>query len=171
MKTFLLRTALAAALVQTLAAAPAAMAADFRNEVAIEWSPAAFSNDDRRARDLSYMREFGNGWALGGAVGYGNVDRGKSDDGVLLLLRARWRAPALGGLGWLRPQVGLEYGGTSNVFQTSDIAALSAGVHMAASEELGVTVDYWAGNSHYEAGATNIKRSASGVRLGLAFRY
>ena len=101
----------------------------------------------------------------------GNVDRGKSDDGLLLLLRARWRAPALGGLHWLRPQVGLEYGGTTNVFQTADLAGVYAGAYLAASNELGFTVDYWTGKSHYESGRVNEKRNVGGLRIGLAFRY
>lgn len=153
-----------------LHATPAA--AQLRNEVALEWMPGGLANDGRRSRDISYNREFGNGWALGGSLGYGNVHRAKSEDGVLMLLRVRWRAEGgLAGAPWLRPQVGLEYGGTTNVFQTADLAGVYAGAYLAASNELGFTVDYWTGKSHYESGRTNEKRSVSGVRIGLAFRY
>jgi len=146
--------------------------AQLRNEVALQWMPGGLANDGRRSRDISYNREFGNGWALGGSLGYGNVHRAKSEDGVLVLLRVRWRAEGgLAGLPWLRPQVGLEYGGTTNVFQTADLAGLYAGAYLAASNELGFTVDYWTGNSHYESGRVNEKRSVGGVRIGLAFRY
>ena len=162
--------ALALAALSSVAPAPAT-AADFRNEVAIEWMPGGLSNDGRRSRDISYNREFGNGFALGGSLGYGNVHRAKSDDGLLVLLRGRWRSPNFAVGGWLRPQLGIEYGGTSNVFQTADLAGIYVGAHMEASPELGVTVDYWTGNSHYESGSTNEKRSVSGLRLGLAFRY
>ena len=163
---------LAAAVAAFAAAMPApAAAADFRNEVAIEWMPGGLSNDGRRSRDISYNREFGNGFALGGSLGYGNVHRAKSDDGLLLLLRGRWRSENINLLGWIRPQVGIEYGGTSNLFQTADLAGVFFGAHLEASPELGVTVDYFTGNSHYEAGSVNEKRSVSGLRLGLAFRY
>ena len=37
--------------------------------------------------------------------------------------------------------------------------------------KLGFTVDYWTGKSHYESGRVNEKRSVSGLRIGLAFRY
>ena len=146
--------------------------AQARNELALEWMPGGLAKDGRRSRDLSYNREFGNGWALGGSVGYGNVHRAKSDDGLLLLLRVRWRVEGgLNGLPWLRPQLGLEYGGTTNVFQTADLAGLYAGAYLVASPELGFTVDYWSGKSHFESGSTNEKRSVGGVRLGLAVRF
>jgi hypothetical protein len=159
---------LAAAVATFTAAAPApAAAAEFRNEVALEWMPGALANDGRRSRDISYNREFGNGFA----VGYGNVHKEKSDDGLLVLRRGRWRSPYINALGFIKPQIGIEYGGTTNVFQTADLAGVYFGVHMEASPELGVTVDYWTGNSHYESGNRNEKRSVNGVRLGLAFRY
>jgi hypothetical protein len=151
--------------------APQAHAADFRNEVALEWTPGGLANDGRRSRDLSYNREFGNGFALGGSLGYGNIHRAKGRDGVLLLLRGRWRAPSLVGMDWLRPQVGIEYGGTSNIFQTNNLAGVFFGVHLAASPELGFTLDYWTGRSRYESDTRNEKRDVNGVRLGLAFRY
>jgi hypothetical protein len=162
---------LAATLAAGAAGLSTAQAAEFRNEVALEWMPGGLANDGRRSRDLSYNREFGNGFALGGSIGYGNVHRAKSDDGLLLLLRGRWRSPNIAFMGWMRPQLGIEYGGTSNVFQTADLAGVFFGVHMEASPELGFTLDYWTGTSHYEAGSVNEKRSVSGVRLGLAFRY
>jgi len=164
----LLALALAAA---AMAPAAPAAAAEFRNEVALEWMPGALANDGRRSRDLSYSREFGNGFALGGAVGYGNIHRAKSDDGVLVLVHGRWRSPQINLLGFARPQIGIVYGGTTNVFKTADIAAATFGLHFEASPELGFTVDYITGTSHYEAGSVNEKRSVGGVRLGLAFRY
>lgn len=162
--------ALALAVAAALPAAPA-RAADFRNEVALEWMPGGLANDGRRSRDLSYSREFGNGFALGAAIGYGNVHRAKSDDGLLLLVHGRWRSPQINLMGFARPQIGLVYGGTTNVFKTADIAAATLGLHLEASPELGFTVDYVTGTSHYEAGSVNEKRSVNGVRLGLAFRY
>jgi len=163
---------LAAAAAAIAAALPTpAAAADFRNEVAIEWTPGGLANDGRRSRDISYNREFGNGFALGGSVGYGNVHKEKSDDGLLLLLRGRWRSPYINALGFIKPQIGIEYGGTTNIFQTADLAGVYLGAFMEASPELGVTVDYWTGTSHYESGNVNYKRSVNGVRLGLAFRY
>ncbi len=172
MKQLLLMTALA-----TAAALPATPteAAELRNEVALQWMPNGLTNDGRRSRDIAYNRDFGNGWALGGSLGYGNVHSAKSDDGLLALLRVRWRAPGLNGLPWLQPQLGLEYGGTSNVSKTADLAAVFAGVHMAASPELGFTLDYISGRSHYEElfnnGSRNERRTVSGVRIGLAIRY
>ncbi len=162
---------LAAALASLQAHAPQAHAADFRNEVALEWTPGGLANDGRRSRDLSYNREFGNGFALGGSLGYGNIHRAQGRDGVLLLLRGRWRAPSLVGMDWLRPQVGIEYGGTSNIFQTNNLAGVFFGAHLELSPELGVTVDYWTGRSRYESDTRNEKRDVNGVRLGLAFRY
>lgn len=165
------RTLLLAAACAALAPAAPAAAADFRNEVALEWMPGGLANDGRRSRDLSYSREFGNGFALGGALGYGNIHREKSDDGVLVLLHGRWRSPQVNLFGFARPQIGIVYGGTTNVFQTADIAAATFGLHFEASPELGFTVDYLTGKSHYEAGSVNEKRDVNGVRLGLAFRY
>ena len=166
--------ALAAASTATVAAlvgaAPVA-AAEFRNEVALEWMPGGLANDGRRSRDLSYSREFGNGFALGASLGYGNIHREKSDDGVLVLVHGRWRSPQINLLGFARPQIGIVYGGTTNVFKTADLAAATFGLHFEASPELGFTVDYLTGTSHYEAGSVNEKRSVGGVRLGLAFRY
>ena len=163
---------LAAAVATCAAALPApAAAADFRNEVAIEWMPGGLANDGRRSRDISYNREFGNGFALGGSIGYGNVHKEKSDDGLLVLLRGRWRSQYINALGVVRPQIGIEYGGTTNIFQTADLAGVFFGAHFEASPELGLTVDYWTGTSHYESGNLNYKRSVNGIRLGLAFRY
>lgn len=170
-RPLLLAAAVAACAAFTAAAPAPAAAADFRNEVALEWMPGALANDGRRSRDISYNREFGNGFALGGSIGYGNVHKEKSDDGLLLLLRGRWRSPYINALGFIKPQIGIEYGGTTNVFQTADLAGMFFGVHLEASPELGVTVDYWTGKSHYESGNRNEKRSVNGVRLGLAFRY
>ncbi len=170
-RTLLLAAAVAMAAASLQAYAPQAQAAELRNEVALQWMPAGLANDDRRSRDIAYNREFGNGWALGGSLGYGTIHRAKGDDGVLALLRVRWRMPTPVAVNWLRPQVGIEYGGASNIFETNSLAGAFFGVHMAASPELGFTVDYWAGRSNYESGSRNEKRSVTGVRLGLAIRY
>lgn len=170
--TFQLRPLLAlAATVAALAPAAPAAAAEFRNEVALEWAPGGLSNDGRRSRDISYSREFGNGFALGGALGYGNMHRAKSEDGVLVLVHGRWRSPQINLLGIARPQIGIVYGGTTNLFKTADLAAATLGLHFEASPELGFTVDYITGVSHYEAGSVNERRDVSALRLGLALRY
>lgn len=148
-------------------------AAQLRNEVALEWWPGGLASDGRRSRDVSYSREFGNGWALGGSLGYGNVVRAKESDGFMALVHVRWRhEPGLPGNAWLRPQAGLVYGGTSSIFSSSDLAALFAGVYMAASPELGFTVDYIAGRAHFEGSSGhNERRDVGAVRLGLAVRF
>ncbi len=165
-----------AALLTLLAALPAA-AQEPRNEIGLHWTPAAMASDDRRSRGLGYDRDFGNGWSLGGTLGYGRVEAPTEGDGLYGVLRIRKRLGPLPGMPNLRPQLGLEYGGTTNLFDTSEIIGLFAGLHIALSPELAFTVDAWAGRLRFESGflgsQTNETRreNVQNIRLGLVFRY
>lgn len=155
----------------------AALAQNFRNELALQWAPAALSSSSQRSHTVAYDREFGNGWALGGSLGYGDVHRGDSRDGLYGLLRVRYRLAALPAVPWLAPHVGLEYGGATAVFRSASLWGVYGGVHMAASNELAFTVDLWSGRSRDETsdlfggGQAVVRRSVSNIRLGIAVKY
>lgn len=151
----------------------AAQAQAWRNEIAFQWAPAALSNDDRRVRLLAYDRDMGNGWALGGSLGYGDVLRRDGSDGAYAVARVRYRLPYLNRATWLQPQVGLEYGGASNFFSNAELWGLYAGAYMAASDQLGFTVDYWMGRARDKAsgGEPVNKRSVHSIRLGISVKY
>jgi hypothetical protein len=163
-------------LLALLATLPAA-AQERRNEIGLHWTPGTLATDERRSRGLAYDRDFGNGWSLGGTIGYGRVEALTEGDGLYGVLRIRKRFAPLAGMPSLSPQVGLEYGGTTNLFDTSEIVGLFAGLHIALSPELAFTVDGWAGKLRFETGflgsQTNEQRRewVQNVRLGLVFRY
>ena len=77
----------------------------------------------------------------------------------------------------LSPQVGLEYGGTTDIWDTSEIAGAFVGLHIAASPELAFTVDGWFGKLRFESGSalgptTATRRdNVQNIRLGIVFRY
>jgi hypothetical protein len=173
------RPALAAtlALLATLplfAPLPAA-AQERRNEFGLHWTPGPLASDDRRSRGLAYDRDFGNGWSLGGTLGYGRVESLQEGDGVL---RIRKRFAALPSLPSISPQLGLEFGGTTDLFDTSEIVGVIAGVHVAASQELGFTIDGWFGKLRYESSTgfgtrpeVTRRENVQNIRLGIVFRY
>jgi hypothetical protein len=155
----------------------AAAAQGLRNEMAVQWAPAALASGGQRSHTVAYDREFGNGWALGGSLGYGDVHRGDSRDGAYGVVRVRHRFAPLPGVNWLQPQVGLEYGGATAVFRSAELWGVYGGVYMAASNELGFTVDLWAGRSRDEnvdlfgGDKVTVKRSVTNIRLGLAIKF
>lgn len=159
-----------------LAAAPAA-AQERRNEIGLHWTPDVLASDDRRNRGLAYDRDFGNGWSLGGTLGYGRMERLSEGDGAYGVLRIRKRFSPLPSMPSLSPQVGIEYGGTTDLFDTSEIVAGFVGLHIAASPELAFTVDGWFGKIRFEsgpfssAGQATRRESVQNIRLGLVFRY
>jgi hypothetical protein len=167
------------AAVALAAAVPAAMAqgsSNLRNEFAIHWAPGALANDDRRSRSLAYDRHFGEGWSLGASLGYGKVLSSDGGDGAYAVVRARKRFAELAAVPGLSPQLGLEYGGTTDVFDSVDLLGLFGGVHYALSTELGVTADLWLGRARFER--TNLLQTTEGrrgtvrnVRFGLVIRY
>jgi hypothetical protein len=172
--TALIRTTLLA-LLATTSALPAS-AQERRNEFGLHWSPGTLASDDRRSRGLAYDRDFGNGWSLGGTLGYGRIERPSEGDGLYGVLRLRKRFAALPSLPSISPQIGLEYGGTTDIFDTSEVVGAFIGVHFAASPELGFTVDAWGGKLRYEGGpifgekATR-RDNIQHLRLGLVLRY
>ncbi len=154
-----------------------AAAQDKRNEFGLHWTPGTLASDDRRSRGLAYDRDFGNGWSLGGTLGYGRVEALQEGDGAYGVLRLRKRFSPLPGMPSVSPQVGLEYGGTTDIWNTSEIVGVIAGVHFAASPELGFTIDGWFGKMRFESGSLvgpteqTRRDSVQNVRLGLVFRY
>jgi hypothetical protein len=154
-----------------------AHAQERRNEIGLHWTPDVLASDDRRNRGLAYDRDFGNGWSLGGTLGYGRMERLSEGDGAYAVLRIRKRFAALPSLPSLSPQVGLEYGGTTDLFDTSEIVAGFVGLHFAASPELAFTVDGWFGKIRFEsgpfssAGQVKSRDSVQNIRLGLVFKY
>jgi hypothetical protein len=170
------RTALAAGLLALLAPLHAG-AQEARNEMGLHWSPGPLASDDRRSRGLAYDRDFGNGWSLGGTLGYGRVERLSEGDGVYGVLRIRKRFAPLPSWPSTSPQVGLEYGGTTDIWNTSEIVGGFVGLHFAASPLLGFTADAWFGRLRYEAGSllgpteTTRRESLQNIRLGIVFRY
>jgi hypothetical protein len=170
-----------AALLGLLAAAPPAAQAQLqgpRHELALQWAPAGLSNGDQRSRVLAYDRNVGNGFALGASLGYGDVHRGDSEDGAYLLLRVRKRfEPLGGGLNWIQPQIGIEYGGATSIFRNAELTGAYAGVYMPASTELGFTVDAWFGRSRDKevqilgGGQTTVSRNVRNIRLGIALNF
>lgn len=170
----------APALLALLAALPAAgpaAAQERRNEFGLHWTPGPLASDDRRSRGLAYDRDFGNGWTLGGTLGYGRIESLNEGDGLYGVLRIRKRFAPLPSMPSISPQVGLEYGGTTDIWDTSEIAGAFVGLHIAASPELGFTVDGWSGRLRFEsgsiAGPTERTRrdNVHHVRLGLVFKY
>ncbi len=164
-----------AGLVAATALLPLAIAAQgLRNEMAVQW---ALASGGQRSHTVAYDREFGNGWALGGSLGYGDVHRGDSRDGAYGVVRIRNRLAPLPGVHWLQPQFGLEYGGATAVFRSAELWGVYGGVYMAASQELGFTVDLWAGRSRDEnvdlfgGDKVTVKRSDTNVRLGLVVKF
>jgi hypothetical protein len=155
----------------------AAHADGLRDELALQWAPAGLSNDSRRTRNLAYDHDMGNGWALGASLGYGDLHRNDKEDGLYGVVRVRYRFPAIAGTPWLRPQLGLEYGGASAIFRTVELWGVYGGVHMAASDQLAFTVDLWAGRSHDDhvdhASAANPsgKQSLQNIRFGLVVSF
>jgi hypothetical protein len=154
-----------------------AHAQERRNEFGLHWTPGPLSSDDRRSRGLAYDRDFGNGWSLGGTLGYGRIESLNEGDGLYGVLRIRKRFAPLPSLPSLSPQLGLEYGGTTDIWDTSEIAGAFVGLHIAASPELAFTVDGWFGRLRFEsgsiAGPTERTRrdSVQNIRLGLVFKY
>ena len=148
-----------------------------RTEIGLHWTPDVLATDDRRSRGLAYDRDFGNGWSLGGTLGYGRMERLGEGDGAYAVLRIRKRFAPLPSLPSLSPQLGLEYGGTTDIWDTSEIAGAFVGLHIAASPELAFTVDGWFGRLRFEsgsiAGPTERTRrdSVQNIRLGLVFKY
>lgn len=173
--------AAAAAVLGLLAGAPQTAYAQVqgpRHELALQWSPAGLSNGDQRSRVLAYDRNVGNGFALGASLGYGDVHRGDSQDGAYLLLRVRKRfEPLGGGLNWIQPQIGIEYGGATSVFRNAELTGAFVGVYMPASTELGFTVDTWFGRSRDQevqllgGGQTTVSRNVRNIRLGIALSF
>jgi hypothetical protein len=149
-----------------------------RNEFGLHWTPGTLASDDRRSRGLAYDRDFGNGWSLGGTLGYGRVESLQAGDGAYGVLRLRKRFAGLPSMPSVNPQLGLEFGGTTDLFDTSEIVGVIAGVHLAASPELGFTIDGWFGKLRYE-GSTGFgsrpevtrRENVQNIRLGLVFRY
>lgn len=168
--------ALAATLLALLGPLHAA-AQERRNEIGLHWSPGALASDDRRSRGLAYDRDFGNGWSLGGTLGYGRVEALSEGDGAYAVLRLRKRFAPLVGLPSVSPQAGIEYGGTTNLWDTSEIVGGFVGLHFAASPELGFTIDGWFGRLRYEAGSlfgstqSTRRDNVQNIRLGLVFNY
>lgn len=166
-----------ATLAGTLLAAPQAAAQERRNEFGLHWTPAALASDERRSRGIAYDRDFGNGWSLGGTIGYGRVEAPQDGDGAYGVLRLRKRFSALPAMPSVSPQIGLEYGGTTDIWNTSEIVGVIAGVHIAASPELGFTIDGWFGKLRFESGSLvgpteqTRRDSVQNIRLGLVFRY
>lgn len=157
-------------------AAQAQTAESFRNEFAIHWAPAALANDDRRSRSLAYDRHFGEGWWLGASLGYGKVLTSDGGDGVYGMVRARKRLAELPQVPGLSPQFGIEYGGTTDVFDSVDLLGVFGGVHFALSPELGLTADLWVGRGRFESSdllqtTGSRKGTVRNVRFGLVFRY
>ncbi len=144
-----------------------------RNEIAFQWAPAPLSNDDRRVRALAYDRDMGNGWALGGTLGYGDMLRRDGKDGAYGVVRVRYRLPPMNRATWVQPQVGLEYGGASNFFSNAELWGMYAGAYLAASDQLGFTVDYWMGRARDKASGSDPaeKRSVRHLRLGISVKY
>ncbi len=168
--------ALAAALLALLGPLQAS-AQERRNEIGLHWTPDVLATDDRRSRGLAYDRDFGNGWSLGGTLGYGRMERLGEGDGAYGVLRIRKRFAPLPSMPSLSPQVGLEYGGTTDLFDTSEIVGGFVGLHIAASPELAFTVDGWFGKIRFESGPfsspgqTTRREQVQNIRLGLVFRY
>lgn len=167
-----------AGLLALAALLPLATAAQgLRNEVALQWAPAALSSGDQRSHTLAYDRDFGEGWALGASLGYGDVHRGDSRDGAYGVLRVRKRFAPLPGVNWLQPQLGLEYGGATAIFRSAELWGIYGGAYMAASSELGFTVDLWSGRSRDESvelfggSKATVKRSVTHIRLGIAIKF
>lgn len=159
------------------AALPVAQAQDnFRNEFGIQWAPAALANDDRRSRSLAYDRNFGEGWWLGASLGYGKVLTSDGGDGLYGMVRARKRLAELPTVPGLSPQFGIEYGGTTDIFDSVDLLGVFGGVHFALSPELGVTADLWLGRGRFESSnllqtTDSRKGTVRNLRFGLVFRY
>jgi hypothetical protein len=154
-----------------------AAAQNARNEFGLHWTPGTLASDDRRSRGLAYDRDFGNGWSLGGTLGYGRVEALQEGDGAYGVLRLRKRFAGLPSMPNVSPQVGLEYGGTTDIWNTSEIVGGFVGVHFAASPELGFTLDGWFGKLRFESGSLvgpteqTRRDSVQNIRLGLVFRY
>ncbi len=160
-----------------LATPPEARAQGARNEFGLHWSPGTLASDDRRSRGLAYDRDFGNGWSLGGTLGYGRVEALQEGDGAYGVLRIRKRFGGLPSMPSVSPQIGLEYGGTTDIWNTSEIVGAIVGVHIAASPELGFTIDGWFGKLRFESGSLvgpteqTRRDSVQNIRFGLVFRY
>ena len=148
-----------------------------RNEWALQWAPAALSSGGQRSHTLAYDRDFGEGWALGASLGYGDVHHGNSRDGAYGVLRVRKRFAPLPGANWLQPQAGLEYGGATAISRSAELWGVYGGAYMAASSELGFTVDLWSGRSRdaevelFGGDKATVKRSVTHVRLGLVVKF
>ncbi|MEK8025402.1 hypothetical protein [Pseudaquabacterium rugosum] len=161
-------------LLATLGAATVLPAAAAGNELALQISPAGLSSDDSRYRALAWDHDVGNGFAVGASLGYGNVHRGDDTDGVLALLRVRKRFdPVLPQAPWLRPHVGVEYGGLTTIWRNAELTGLYGGVHMEASDRLAFTVDAWAGHARDKdaklpgGGKGTVSHWVRNLRLGI----
>lgn len=146
-----------------------------RHEWGLHWSPGPLATDDRRSRGIAYDGHLGEGWSLGGTLGYGRVESGSEGDGVYAVARLRKRFAPLAALPAASPQLGLEYGGTSDIWNTSEIVGVFAGLHLAASPLLGFTVDVWTGRLRYERGSISgttretRRDNLTNVRFGIVF--
>lgn len=155
----------------TVTALPAAAAG---NELALQISPAGLSSDDSRYRALAWDHDVGNGFAVGASLGYGNVHRGDDTDGVLALLRVRKRfEPVLPQAPWLRPHVGVEYGGLTTIWRNAELTGLYGGAYMEASDRLGFTIDAWVGHARDKdarlpgGGKGTVSHWVRNLRLGI----
>lgn len=159
-----------------LTALPVAPALAQGNEFAVQVAPAGLATDGRRLRAVTWDLDVQNGWWVGASLGYGNVLKADEDDGVYGVVRLRHRFQPLAAVRWVQPQVGLEYGGTTNLFDKVDLLGAYAGVYLVMSPQLGFTADLWTGRGRFKdrdvLGAdVNASRSMTYARFGLAFKY
>jgi hypothetical protein len=167
---------LTVALVALAAGVPGAPAQAQRNEFAVQVAPAGLATDGRRLRAVSWDLDVQNGWWVGASLGYGNILKADEDDGVYGVVRLRHRFEPLPGLAWVQPQFGVEYGGTTNLFDKVDLLGAYGGVYLVMSPQLGFTVDLWTGRGRFKdrdlLGAdVNASRSMTYARVSLSFKY
>jgi hypothetical protein len=174
--------ALAAALLLPLAGtAQAQSRSPTPNDVSFQLAPSSLSSDDRSLRLLNYDRDFGNGWSLGGSLGYGPVRDASSSRGAFALLRIRHSFDELRQVPGLQPRIALEWGGGTTGGRSSirDLLGVQLGVMFNLSPELYASADFWTGSGRFVVGsgigsqqaARTNRESVNQVRLGLGFRY
>ncbi len=151
------------------------------NDVSFQLAPSSLSSDDRSLRLLNYDRDFGNGWSLGGGLGWGAVREANSSRGVFALVRIRHSFDELRAVPGLQPRIALEWGGGTTGGRSSirDLLGVQLGVMFNLSQELYASADFWTGSGRFvvakaagsQLAAGTQRESVNQVRLGLGLRY